>query len=73
MKNLYNEWLEKSLYKEELQEILEEAEVADRFYQTVPFGTGGMRGKLGAGTNRINIHTIRLVAEGLAREIRGWD
>ena len=69
MENLYNEWLEKSLYKEELQGILEEAEVADRFYQTVPFGTGGMRGKLGAGTNRINIHTIRLVAEGLAREI----
>ena len=69
MGNLYNEWLEKSLYKEELQGIVEEAEVADRFYQTVPFGTGGMRGKLGAGTNRINIHTIRLVAEGLAREI----
>ena len=69
MENLYNEWLGKSLYKEELQGIVEEAEVADRFYQTVPFGTGGMRGKLGAGTNRINIHTIRLVAEGLAREI----
>lgn len=69
MKHLYNEWLEKSLYKEELQEILEDADIADRFYQTVPFGTGGMRGKLGAGTNRINIHTIRLVAEGLAREI----
>ena len=69
MKNLYNEWLEKSRYKEELQGIVEEAEIADRFYQTVPFGTGGMRGKIGAGTNRINIHTIRLVAEGLAREI----
>ena len=69
MKNLYNEWLEKSLYREELQGIVEEAEVVDRFYQTVPFGTGGMRGKLGAGTNRMNMHTIRLVAEGLAREI----
>ena len=69
MKHLYNEWLEKSLYKEELQRIVEETEIADCFYQTVPFGTGGMRGKLGAGTNRINIHTIRLVAEGLAREI----
>lgn len=69
MRNLYNEWLAKSLYQEELQGIVDEAEVADRFYQTVPFGTGGMRGKLGAGTNRMNIHTIRLVAEGLAREI----
>ena len=40
-----------------------------RFHQVLPFGTGGMRGKLGAGTNRINTHTIRLVAEGLARQI----
>lgn len=69
MNHIYNEWLERSLYKEELQEIILEAEVADRFYQTVPFGTGGMRGLLGAGTNRMNVHTIRLVAEGLARQI----
>lgn len=69
MNHIYNEWLERSLYKEELQEIIVETEVADRFYQIVPFGTGGMRGLLGAGTNRMNIHTIRLVAEGLARQI----
>lgn len=69
MNHIYNEWLERSLYKEELQEIIVEAEVVDRFYQIVPFGTGGMRGLLGAGTNRMNIHTIRLVAEGLARQI----
>lgn len=71
MKNLYNDWLQSSNYKEELQSILTTQEITDRFYQYVPFGTGGMRGKLGAGTNRINIHTIRLVAEGLARHIAG--
>ena len=70
MRNLYNDWLQSSNYKEELQSITMTEEITDRFHQYVPFGTGGMRGKLGAGTNRINIHTIRLVAEGLARQIR---
>ncbi|WP_391375644.1 phospho-sugar mutase [Lysinibacillus sp. KU-BSD001] len=69
MKTVYHQWVQSSFYKNELQAITDETEIADRFYQTVPFGTGGMRGKLGAGTNRMNIHTIRLVAEGLAREI----
>ena len=66
----YNHWLQNALpiYQNELSNLNEEA-IQDRFYQTVPFGTGGMRGLLGAGTNRINIHTIRLVAEGLARQI----
>lgn len=69
MINSYKCWLEKSFYKEELESIQNEGEIIDRFYQTLSFGTGGMRGKIGAGTNRINLHTIRLVAEGLAREI----
>lgn len=68
MQSTYESWLEKSYYQEELVAISTE-EMADRFYQTVPFGTGGMRGKLGAGTNRMNIHTIRLVAEGLAQQV----
>ncbi|MFJ7921383.1 phospho-sugar mutase [Lysinibacillus fusiformis] len=58
------------MYQDELLEIADNKQaIEDHFYQLVPFGTGGMRGKLGAGTNRINIHTIRLVAEGLARQI----
>ncbi|QPA56546.1 phospho-sugar mutase [Lysinibacillus sphaericus] len=58
------------MYQDELLEIANNKQaIEDHFYQLVPFGTGGMRGKLGAGTNRINIHTIRLVAEGLARQI----
>lgn len=70
MNEQFKQWLEKSNYREELQAIENsESEITDRFYQTVPFGTGGMRGKLGVGSNRMNTHTIRLVAEGLARQI----
>ncbi len=76
MKNvheLYIGWLEQSLpsyLAEELALIAsDEQAVEDRFYQYVSFGTGGMRGVLGAGTNRINVYTIRRVAEGLARYI----
>ncbi|UUV25151.1 MULTISPECIES: phospho-sugar mutase [Lysinibacillus] len=66
----YHRWLEKSNYIEELTAIKgNTAEITERFYQIIPFGTGGIRGKLGAGINRINVHTIRLVAEGLARQI----
>ena len=65
----YSEWLQNPQYQEELQSIENPNELQDRFHQVLPFGTGGMRGKLGAGTNRINTHTIRLVAEGLARQI----
>lgn len=70
MQERFNRWLNHSNYRAELERIQNnEKEIVDRFYQTVPFGTGGMRGKLGAGTNRINVHTIRLVAEGLAKQI----
>ncbi|SKB29282.1 alpha-phosphoglucomutase [Lysinibacillus sp. AC-3] len=71
-KEFYELWRRKanSMYQDELLEIADNKQaIEDHFYQLVPFGTGGMRGKLGAGTNRINIHTIRLVAEGLARQI----
>ncbi|WP_432354336.1 phospho-sugar mutase [Sporosarcina sp. A2] len=54
----------------ELLEISgDETEITERFYRWLEFGTGGMRGLLGAGTNRMNIYTIRRVAEGLARMI----
>lgn len=69
---LYELWLQKAdkLYQNELTAISEDdVAITDRFYRNVAFGTGGMRGELGAGTNRINVHTIRLVAEGLARLI----
>ena len=70
----YQQWLRQEelpvVLRDELIAIAEnEKEIADRFYKWLEFGTGGMRGLLGAGTNRINRCTIRRVAEGLARMI----
>ncbi|HEY5583746.1 MAG TPA: phospho-sugar mutase [Ruminiclostridium sp.] len=44
-------------------------EVEDRFYKSLEFGTGGLRGIIGAGTNRINIYTVRVASQGLANYI----
>ncbi|MFP3919865.1 phospho-sugar mutase [Lysinibacillus telephonicus] len=73
MRELYKEWRANNLPRNLATELLsiteDEAAIEDRFYQYLSFGTAGMRGLLGAGTNRINIFTIRRVAEGLARFI----
>lgn len=67
---LYLQWKNEELpayLKEELEQIEGDAgAIEDRFYQYLSFGTAGMRGKLGAGTNRMNIYTVRRAAEGLA-------
>lgn len=69
-KETYEEWLiEQSLdaeLKKELKEITNEEEISDRFYQNLAFGTGGLRGKMGVGTNRMNVHTVGKVTQGLA-------
>ncbi len=69
----YELWNEANLptyLAEELAKIKgNEKEIEDRFYRTLPFGTGGMRGELGVGTNRMNIYMIRLAAAGLAQHI----
>ena len=69
----YELWAEEQLptyLAEELAQIKgNEKEIEDRFYRTLPFGTGGMRGELGAGTNRMNIYMIRLAAAGLAQHV----
>lgn len=73
MKAIYSKWRSQNLPKyllEELDAIADdEKKIEDCFYQYVSFGTGGMRGLIGAGTNRINVYTIRRVSEGLARYI----
>jgi len=73
VREFYNQWIEMNLpnyLAEELASIANDNSlIEDRFYQYVSFGTGGMRGVLGAGTNRMNVYTIRRVAEGLARYI----
>lgn len=69
---LYRKWSEFTALdeplKRELQEIRGDARaIQDRFYQSLAFGTGGMRGVIGAGTNRMNIYVVRKATEGLAR------
>jgi phosphoglucomutase len=70
----YEEWLENDYFDEETKQELraiadDEEEIEDRFYTDLEFGTGGMRGIIGAGTNRINKYTIRKVTQGLANHI----
>ena len=67
----YERWLAQDLEDNALNEELasiqgNEEEINDRFYQDLAFGTAGLRGVLGAGTNRINIYTVRKATQGLA-------
>ena len=55
----------------ELNEIKHDPEaVSDRFYRDLAFGTGGLRGVIGAGTNRMNIYTVRRATQGLPQRLR---
>ena len=67
----YLEWITKDLEDSDLIEELNavkgnEEEINDRFYRELEFGTGGLRGVIGAGTNRMNIYTVRKATQGLA-------
>lgn len=73
-KKQYDFWLEDAYFddktKEELRGIAgDEKEIEDRFYKELEFGTGGLRGVIGAGTNRMNIYTVRKATQGLANYI----
>lgn len=67
----YQMWLESDVIdittKEELKALNNEKEIEDRFYKNLEFGTGGLRGKIAAGTNRINIYTVGKATQGLAK------
>lgn len=66
----YNEWISSSTIseevKEELRAIKDEKEIEDRFYKELEFGTGGLRGIIGAGTNRMNVYTVGKATQGFA-------
>ena len=67
----YNNWLNEPYFdeatKQELWEIKgNKEEIEERFYKELEFGTAGLRGVIGAGTNRINKYIIRKTAQGLA-------
>lgn len=66
----YNDWLESNIVdenmKDELRSIKDENEIEDRFYKDLEFGTGGLRGIIGAGSNRMNIYTVSKATQGFA-------
>lgn len=73
-KEKYESWLKDDYFDEKTKEELiqiakDEKEIEDRFYRELEFGTGGLRGVIGAGTNRMNIYTVRKATQGLANYI----
>ena len=70
-KDKYNHWLTfDENTKSELEAITDEKEIEDRFYKDLAFGTGGLRGIMGAGTNRMNAYTVGKATLGLARYLK---
>lgn len=70
----YNNWVENHYFDEKTRQELisikeDEKEIEDRFYKNLEFGTAGLRGIIAAGTNRINIYTVRRATFGLANYI----
>ena len=73
-KEMYQSWLDNPYFdeatKEELKKIADnDDEIKDRFYADLEFGTAGLRGVIGAGTNRMNVYTVRKATQGLANYI----
>lgn len=73
-KKIYEEWLSNPYFDEETKKELksianDENEIKERFYTELEFGTGGLRGIIGAGINRMNIYTVRKATQGLANYI----
>ena len=69
--SLYALWCEKAVLDPDLKAELEsvkgdDEQILDRFYRNLEFGTGGLRGVIGAGTNRINVYTVGQATQGLA-------
>ena len=69
-KEKYQAWLDSAIIndeiKNELRGITDEKEIEDRFYKDLDFGTGGLRGVIGAGSNRMNIYTVSQATQGFA-------
>lgn len=73
----YEQWMAYEHLDEELRAVLEQRSsdekwLEDCFYKNLEFGTGGMRGEIGPGTNRMNVYTVRKASEGLARYIESF-
>ena len=73
-KEVYKQWCTDPYFSEETRAELKsiegnEKEIEDRFYKSLEFGTAGLRGVIGNGTNRMNIYTVRKASQGLANFI----
>ncbi|MDU3153665.1 MAG: phospho-sugar mutase, partial [Anaerococcus hydrogenalis] len=73
-KYIYENWLNNDFFDDETKDELkkienDENEIEDRFYQELAFGTAGLRGKIGAGTNRMNQYTVAKASQGFADTI----
>ena len=71
----YQLWLEKTAENEEVHGELaaiqgDAAAIEDRFYRELEFGTGGLRGVLGAGTNRMNVYTVAKATQGYSNYLK---
>lgn len=69
LREKYNQWLEKATEDSDLQDELkamDDGTIEDAFYRDLAFGTGGLRGTIGAGTNRMNIYTVAKASQGLS-------
>lgn len=74
-KEIYEDWISNPYFDEKTKAELKgisdnEKEIEDRFYMELEFGTAGLRGVIGAGTNRMNIYTVRKATQGLANYIK---
>ena len=76
-KALYQLWLDRATDDPDLQQELrslnpetDEKEIFERFYRNLEFGTGGLRGVIGAGTNRMNVYVIRRAPQGLCNYLK---
>ena len=69
-KDKYKLWINSSVIdestKDELKSLIDEKDIEDRFYKDLEFGTGGLRGIIGAGSNRLNIYTVGKATQGFA-------
>lgn len=69
-KERYRLWCDSDVFdaatRSELKDLTDENEIKDRFYKELSFGTGGLRGVIGAGTNRMNVYTVGKATQGLA-------
>ena len=77
-KELYAHWLAQPALDDAVRQELvgiadDDAAITDRFYRDMEFGTGGLRGVIGAGTNRMNLYTVRKATQGLADYLNASD